>query len=168
MLVRLSKIALMCAAALFATLVVFNNVTDYNSNFMFVKHVLMMDTTFPNNLGMWRSIQSNWIHHFAYIVIILTELLIALICWLGAIKLWNNRGGASSFHRAKDLASVGLVAGILLWFAGFLVVGGEWFLMWQSSTWNGQQAASRFVTILGIILIYLNLPDYDEVPGKDD
>jgi predicted small integral membrane protein len=41
----------------------------------------------------------------------------------------------------------------------FLTVGGEWFLMWQSHTWNGQDAAFRMFASLGIILIYLILPE---------
>lgn len=167
MLTRILKIALVCSVALFSTLVAFNNITDYNSNFQFVKHVLMMDTTFPGNAGMWRSIGMNWVHHAFYIVIIILEIVVAVVCWMGAAKLWNNRARASSFNRAKDLASAGLVTGILLWFVGFMVVGGEWFLMWQSSTWNGQAAASRFVTVLGIILIYLNLSDTDETIEGD-
>lgn len=41
-------------------------------------------------------------------------------------------------------------------------IGGEWFLMWQSTLWNSQQAAFRFVAILGIILVYLVMPDTDD------
>ena len=52
-----------------------------------------------------------------------------------------------------------LTLGICLWFTGFITVGGEWFLMWQSETWNGQQAAFRLVVILGIVLLYLIQPD---------
>ena len=55
---RLTKTALVGAIALFYTLVVFNNVTDYYSNYQFVRHVLSMDTTFPGNRGMWRAIES--------------------------------------------------------------------------------------------------------------
>jgi len=29
------------------------------------------------------------------------------------------------------------------------------FLMWQSKTWNGQEAAFRMFTIVGIVLIFL-------------
>ena len=47
MIVRLSKALLVCAIALFASLVAFGNITDYGSNFAFVRHVFMMDTIFP-------------------------------------------------------------------------------------------------------------------------
>ena len=48
---RFSKVALVWAVAFFASVVVFNNLTDYDSNYRFVNHVLKMDTTFPDNGG---------------------------------------------------------------------------------------------------------------------
>ena len=63
---------------------------------------------------------------------------------------------AVDFNAGKDLAVAGLVLGLLLWFGGFLVVGGEWFQMWQSKTWNGQEAAFRFVACIGLVLIFLD------------
>jgi predicted small integral membrane protein len=48
-----------------------------------------------------------------------------------------------------------------VWFFGFMVVAGEWFAMWQSQTWNGQEAAFRFyMAVLGV-LIFVALPDGD-------
>ncbi|MBV8157066.1 MAG: DUF2165 family protein, partial [Dyella sp.] len=44
MVVRLSKILLMAAIALWLALVAFGNLTDYGSNWPFVQHVLAMDT----------------------------------------------------------------------------------------------------------------------------
>ena len=70
---RLSKVVLVFSVALFSSLAVINNVTDYDSNFMFVKHVLSMDDTFPGNNGMWRSVTTGWMHHVGYTAIILTE-----------------------------------------------------------------------------------------------
>ena len=53
---RLCQAALVAAVALFFTLVAFGNVTDYQSNWQFVRHVLSMDTTFPNSNLHWRAI----------------------------------------------------------------------------------------------------------------
>ena len=58
MTIRASKALLLFALGFYYTLVVFNNTNDYNSNLTFVRHVLLMDTTFPGNHGMWRSIHS--------------------------------------------------------------------------------------------------------------
>jgi predicted small integral membrane protein len=46
--------------------------------------------------------------------------------------------------------------GFMVWFFGFMVIGGEWFQMWQSSQWNGQQAAFRFyLTILAVLIFVM-------------
>jgi predicted small integral membrane protein len=42
-----------------------------------------------------------------------------------------------------------------MWLVAFLSVGGEWFLMWQSKSWNGQEAAFRMFIVVGIVLIVL-------------
>ena len=47
MTLRAAKVLLVFAVAIFYSFVVFNNVTDYDSNYQFVRHVLMMDSTFP-------------------------------------------------------------------------------------------------------------------------
>jgi predicted small integral membrane protein len=159
---RWSKIALVFSIAFFSTLVVFNNLTDYGSNFLFVSHVLSMDTTFPDNNGMWRAITSPFLHHAAYVVIIVTEFLVALLCWIGTFKLYRARRDGSQFNQEKKLAIGGLTLGILLWFTGFMAIGGEWFLMWQSEVWNGQQAAFRLAALIGIILVYLVAPDSED------
>ena len=70
---RSSKVLLTWAVALFATLVVFNNLTDYDSNYAFVSHVLMMDTTFAGNRAMWRAIDTPFLYHAVYWIIILVE-----------------------------------------------------------------------------------------------
>lgn len=159
---RLIKIILVSVAAMFATLVVFNNVTDYGSNFDFVRHVLLMDTTFPGNQGMWRAIESSTIHHVGYALIILTEFSVALLGWLGACAMWRARNSdGASFDRSKQLATYALLLGIVLWFGGFIVVGGEWFLMWQSKIWNGTSAAFRISAMFTLFLIVLMSPDPD-------
>src|ERR1700732_5586213 len=61
MALRVSKAVLVFAIALFYTILVLNNITDYGSNNEFVRHVLMMDSTFPGNL-MWRAVNSPLVH----------------------------------------------------------------------------------------------------------
>jgi Predicted small integral membrane protein (DUF2165) len=47
-----------------------------------------------------------------------------------------------------------------------MVVGGEWFAMWQSKLWNGQEAAFRFyVTLLGV-LIFVGQEDPESPSDK--
>jgi hypothetical protein len=44
------------AISAFYGLVVFNNVTGFDSNYQLVRHVFMMDTTFPHNHGIHHSV----------------------------------------------------------------------------------------------------------------
>jgi predicted small integral membrane protein len=160
MILRASKIALLAAVALFFTLVVFNNTTDYDSNFQFVRHVLMMDSTFPGNKGMWRALNPVWVHTVFYLGIIATEFAITVLSWWATIRLLRSiKASQPSFQTAKNLGIAALTLGCLLWSVAFISVGGEWFLMWQSKSWNGQDAAFRMFTILSITLVYLVLPE---------
>lgn len=159
---RLSKIALLAAVAVFMALVAFNNLVDYGSNFDFVQHVLSMDTTFPGNRLKGRAITSTAIHHAFYWVIIAWEGLSGLGIAVGAARLWKARSaGAAAFNAAKSVAIGALSANLLLWFGAFLAIGAEWFLMWQSQIWNGQNAAARMFTCVGLILLFLKTPDSD-------
>jgi len=162
MIVRISKAALTLTLAIFALLVGIDNIIDYETNFVFVRHVLSMDTTFPSNALLWRAITSEWVHHVAYAVIIASELAVGLLCAIGARRLFAARVlPAVQFNGAKELAIAGLAAGFALFFFGFLVVGGEWFQMWQSQTWNGQEAAFRFAVSFGVVLIFVSQEDKD-------
>jgi predicted small integral membrane protein len=165
MMLRLAKIALVFAVALCYSLVVFNNLTDYDSNYQFVRHVLMMDTTFPNSHGTLRALNSAVWHNGFYVSIIGWEILTMIFCWWGGLRLAKKlESAASQFHHAKRPAIVGLTLGLLMWLVAFLSVGGEWFLMWQSRTWNGQEAAFRMFTVLGIVLLLVVQPDAEGQP----
>lgn len=160
MIVRELKAALTLSLGIFALLVGLDNIIDYETNFVFVQHVLSMDTTFPGNKLMWRAITSNWMHHAAYAIIIVSELAVGILCTVGAWRMVAARARpAREFNTAKTLAIAGLATGLLLYFFGFLVVGGEWFQMWQSKSWNGQAAAFRFATSFGLVLIFVALED---------
>ncbi|HEX2842384.1 DUF2165 domain-containing protein [Hyphomicrobium sp.] len=162
MLVRLSKALLALLLGVFALLVGVDNVIDYGTNFAFVRHVLSMDTTFPGNTLMWRAITSEGVHHAAYAAIIASEIGVGLLCTAGAWRIFAGRDlPPREFRSAKSLAIAGLVAGFALYFFGFLVVGGEWFQMWQSQTWNGQEAAFRFAAMFGLVLIFTAMEDSD-------
>jgi predicted small integral membrane protein len=150
--IRLVKIAMVASTALFALLVAFDNLVDYGSNYEFVRHTLSMDTTFPGNALMGRAITQPALWSIGYWLIILTEAVVGLILAFAAVQLAANaRSRASRFNAMKKFAVIGAGLGFLLWFTGFMVVGGEWFAMWQSKAWNAQEAAFRFyMTLLAV------------------
>ena len=163
---RLSKTALVAAIAFFASLVAFGNITDYGTNFAFVMHVFAMDTIFPDATIKYRAIESPFIQNLGYILIIAAETLTAILCWVGAfVMLRQRKAGADAFNRSKALAIAGLTLGFLVWQVGFMSVGGEWFGMWMSKTWNGVPDAFRFFITIICVLIYVVLPD-GELEGR--
>jgi len=160
MITRVAKILLVAAVALFYSLVVLNNTTDFNSNYQFVRHVLMMDTTFPGNNGMWRAMSSPFWHLTFYFSVIGWEIVTMVLCWWGAIALLRKlREPASVFNAAKRVPMIALTLGMLMWLVAFLTVGAEWFLMWQSHTWNGQEAAFRMFVVVGAVMLLVMQPE---------
>ncbi len=165
MTLRTIKPLLVFGVAIFYSLVVFNNITDYGSNYEFVRHVMMMDTTFPGNQGMWRAINSPALHTAFYLFIIALEILTMLLCWWGGVRMVQARNAsAAAFHQSKQIAIMGLTLSLLMWLVVFLSIGGEWFLMWQSKSWNGQDAAFRMFTIIGIVLVLVVQPEGQDQP----
>ena len=159
---RLAKIVMCLALGLFCLLVAFDNVTDYATNYLFVQHVLSMDTTLPGNSLKYRAITSPVLWQLAYAAIIAAESLAGLLFVVGAAALWRVRlAPAATFNNAKGYAIAGAALAFLIWFFGFMVVGGEWFAMWESPTWNGQEAAFRFYMAALAVLIFLNQSDSD-------
>ena len=161
-LTRLAKVAVIAALATFALIVAYNNVVDYNSNYQFVRHVLSMDTTFPESVLRSRAIDSETMWRAAYALIIATEAVIGLLLALGAVVLlFRLRAPGRAFNRAKLWAIIGLTLRFCLWFFGFAVVGGEYFAMWQSKLWNALDGAFRIATTMLAALVFISLPDGD-------
>ncbi|MEN9883636.1 MAG: hypothetical protein RLZZ420_853 [Bacteroidota bacterium] len=153
---RLGVILATTGCGLLSLVIAFGNMTDYGTNFEFVRHVLMMDTLFPNSTVTYRSLQYPLIHHAAYIAIIATEGIMAYFLLNGGYALVKSiKSGPEAFQAAKKNAYTGISIGILLWFIGFIVIGGEWFSMWQSQSWNGLGSADRIITFF--MLTYLSL-----------
>lgn len=154
---------------LYLALVAFGNITDFGTNQAFVQHVLKMDTT---NFGaepgtnldpdvMWRAIESTTIQNIAYVGIIIWETVTALVLLAAGFLLL--RAGSDAIDRARSLATIGLMMLVALFFGGFIAIGGEWFQMWKSASWNGLDPAFRnSVLALGtFILVHLPSPQWN-------
>ncbi|WLW54273.1 DUF2165 domain-containing protein [Streptomyces sp. YU58] len=151
----LSATLLTATVALYMVLVAFGNITDFGTNQQFVRHVLAMDTTFKDEDLMWRAVTSKGLQDAAYVAIIVWETIAALVLVLGT-WLWF-RGDDS----ARRFSTYGLLMVMLLFGAGFIGIGGEWFAMWQSGDWNGLEAATRAFLFSGVVLIVNHLPSGD-------
>jgi predicted small integral membrane protein len=147
--------------AAYYLLVAIGNITDFGTNQQFVIHVFEMDTTFNDEDVMWRAIGSSAVQNLAYLLIIAWEVLIAavliwaFVAWVAALRA----GGG--YDRARRLSTLGWTMVLLLFAGGFIVLGGEWFQMWQSEDWNGLDPALQNVILAGIALILAHLPSRD-------
>ncbi|CAN5509717.1 DUF2165 domain-containing protein [soil metagenome] len=163
---RIIKILFNSAVGLYISLVCFNNIFSYSANFQFVSVIATMGDTFSKETNGWRSVNNVGLHHFLYISIITWELIIATLLWLGVFKMLKAyRTNAESFVKAKQFGAWGLSLGVLLWFTVFIAVGGEWFLMWQSKTWNALPTAF-FLTICFLLFLIFHNQDETPVPLK--
>jgi len=146
--------------ALFCLLVAYDNVVDYGANYEFVRHTLSMDTTFRDAALMGRAVTSPAAAAWAYGLIILVEAAMGIVLAIAAARLaLNLRTASARFNAAKAWVVLGVGLGFLLWFTGFIVVAGEWFVMWQSKAWNGQSSVFMFYMTMLAVLIFVNQPD---------
>lgn len=153
---RLALFIAVAGSGLMTFLIAFSNITDYATNFEFVKHVLSMDTIFENSTVKYRSITHDGFHHAAYIFIIAFETAMAYFFITSTIQMYLQlKGDKEKFNTSKKNAYIGICLGLVLWFVGFTVIGGEWFSMWQSADWNGLDPADRITTFF--MLTYLAL-----------
>jgi len=155
---------LVACNALYMFLVALGNITDYDTNFAFVQHVLSMDTTnFGGDPGtgldpdvMWRAITEPAVWTVAYIGVIIWESLAAIVL-IAACAYWLRAfitNGA--FDTARAISSIGLLMIVALFFGGFITVGGEWFQMWRSTSWNGLDPAFRNSVLAAITLVLIH------------
>lgn len=167
--------------AIYIVSVALGNIISPIDNWLYVKHVLSMDTTsFGTMLGrnlsdetQWRSVTNPKIQLAVYILIIFWESLSGIIL-VAATFLWYKQRGTNYFS-ARALSSIGLLMIILLFFGGFIIVGGEWFQMWKSTSWNGLNAAFRITVLATFPLVLIHLPfafwqrqPDEEDPGEED
>ena len=150
--------------ALYIFLVALGNITDYGTNYAFVQHVLSMDTTnFGGTPGsdldpdvMWRAITNPVVWNVAYIGLIIWESLAAIVL-VAAVVVWVRAFAMrGNYDLARTLSSIGLLMIIILFFGGFITVGGEWFQMWRSTAWNGLDPAFRNSVLAAITLVLIH------------
>lgn len=158
---RIIKSIFAAAFSLYFALIAFNNISDYTSNLAFVKGVLTMEDVFSNPANQWRAVPWPWAVPVFYGMIIIWESAIAIILGRGALAMFRTGNqDLKKFNQAKELVSIGYLMSFIQWFVFFVAIAGEWFLMWQSETWNAQSTAFSLTMItLGLLLFHHLVPD---------
>ncbi|MGJ0394842.1 MAG: DUF2165 family protein [Methylocystis sp.] len=159
MLIRFSKILLTAALGVLILLVAINNVTDYNTNYQLVSHVMSMDQVPAGSPLEWRAVTSATAHRLLYAFIIAVEFAAGALIIAGVWRLMLMRKAeAARFNAAKGVAIAGLALAVGLYLFGFMAVGGEWFQMWRVGA-DLQQAAFRFIGCAALVMLFLGQPD---------
>lgn len=159
---RLLKIALLAGVALFLTVSALDNITTPGAGYRVIKTAASMEAA-PQLAGaMWRAVANPAVVAFMFGLTVLIEALAACLCWLGAARLWSaRRAGAAAFQRAKRYGLLGCGLSALLYHMAFLTIGGEWFLMWHSTTVRLDQHAFHAFAASLLVMMFLNTQDGD-------
>ena len=157
-LIRYSKVILMAYISFFGLLVMIHNFFDYNSNYVYVAHILSMDTTTANDNIMYRAIDSPYLHHRIYWFIITMEVTYTVLCLMGTYHLYRKiNDSAEAFHEAKKFSIMGILVAIFIYYVCLQTVGVEWFDMDTSQTWNAKDWARHIVYFIFPVMIYITL-----------
>lgn len=146
-------------AAAYYVVVAFDNITNptnpTGSNWPFVEGVLSGDGTPADNGFEWRFIDATWFHVLAYIGIIAGEAIAGALLVAGGILGLRRSASPGEWERGQRWTLLGGAVGLLVFFLGFIVVGGNWFVMYENSKWNGLEPAfqNTVTTLLAMLLV---------------
>jgi predicted small integral membrane protein len=158
MMERALKILMTGGLAVLCALITIGNIRDPDLNLSFVQHVLSMDTI-EGPIAV-HGIRSPLVWEIGFLWIVAAEGLTAAFFAWGTVELLRARSSkARVFHEAKRFVYAGAGCAFLIWFVAFSAVGGEWFAMWQSQIWNGQQAAFRIFASILLVSIFIAQSD---------
>lgn len=148
------QLAMTFSAALMFTLVAFNNVIDYCTNFKFVSTVLSMESIDSTHIQ-WRAITSPPLQHAVYLGIIAWEMITALVCWAGAFMMLLR------YAKGQSVAVAGLTMGFVLFMVGFVVIASEWFYLWDTPLEPMQSKAILFAIMLASFAYFVSQKNPD-------
>ncbi len=95
------------------------------------------------------------------LLILCGEFLVGALSLAGCRRLWKNRkADAATFNAAKSLALHGAAMAMVVWFGGFIVLGGALFQMWQTPVGDGSfDGAFVYAITSGLVLLIVRQAD---------
>jgi predicted small integral membrane protein len=152
-----SLFVLMVAA--YYLVVGFDNITNPTnpnaSNWPFVQGVLSGDGVPADSGFEWRFIDATWFQAAAYIGVMTAETVTGILLLVAGIKGLRASRTCPRWAHAQKWTYAGGILGLAVFFFGFMVVGGNWFIMYLNSKWNGLEPAfqNSVMTMLMLILV---------------
>ncbi len=161
MAIRILKIVLVTFVGLQGWFYVAGNIANWESGFGAVAYVLGMEGHEVYGNPIFPPITSPTLVTLAFLTIITGEFLVGALSLKGAWDLWRaRRGAAEQFNSAKGFALLGAGMALVVWFGGFIVLGGALFQMWQTQIGLGSfEGAFIYAVSSGLVLLFVNNPD---------
>lgn len=161
MAIRILKIVLVTFVGLQGWFYVAGNIANWESGFGAVAYVLGMEGHEVYGNPIVPPITSPALVTLVFLTIIAGEFLVGALSLKGAWDLWRARNGeADQFNSAKSFAVLGAGTALVVWFGGFIVLGGALFQMWQTQIGAGSfDDAFVFAVTSGLVLLFVNSPD---------
>lgn len=161
MAIRYLKIILVIFVGLQGWFYVAGNLANWNAGVASVAYVLGMEGHEYYGNHIFPPITNSTLVVLAFVGIVAGELLVGALSLKGAWDLWQVRkAAADAFDSAKTFAILGAGTALVVWFGGFVVLGGGLFQMWQTQIGgNSFDGAFVYAATSGLVLLFVNSPD---------
>lgn len=162
MLARLFQLALALIPAFEGILGLLNDLEGASATLTSViVPLLSMQTVQPEFIHSWRAVHNTGLQEFAYYFLASLEGVVGLLATIGIIGMIKNFSKDDVyFMHAQAWVRAACVFGILIWGLGFFVIGGDFFLSWQSSTLGYFQGGGLNYTLM-MFIPYMLLKKYE-------
>lgn len=156
---RAATSAFVLMVASYYLVVAFDNITNptnpNGSNWPFVQGVLSGDGVPADSGFEWRFIDATWFQAVSYIGIITMEAVTGVVLLVAGVLGLRRVRSPRRWAAAQRWTYVGGLAGLAVFFFGFMVVGGNWFIMYLNSKWNGLAPAfqNSMITLAMLLLV---------------
>jgi len=161
MAIRYLKLILVLFVGLEAWFYFAANIANWDSGLAAIGYVLGQDGHEYYPVHIFPSLTSPVAHVIAFLIILSGEFLVGALSLKGALDLWKMRNAsAEAFNASKRYAIMGCSMAMVVWFGGFIVVGGALFQMWQTELGDSSFDGSFvYAVTAGLILLFVDRPD---------
>ena len=161
MAIRILKIVLVVFVGLQGWFYVAGNLANWDTGHAAVAYVLSMEGHENYAAHIIPPVMNSLLVTIAFLTIITGEFLVGALSLKGAWDLLRvlNRP-ADEFHASKTYAILGAGMAMVVWFGGFIVIGGALFQMWQTEIGAGSfEGAFIYAASSLLVLLFLNSAD---------
>lgn len=155
--IRVIKIMLVLAVALWGFLGAFHNLADWTGTLGAVTAVTTM-STFEGGVDSWQATSMPAVVWLGALFILVSKLATGVLCAWGSMKMWQARNSdLDAFKAAKKMAVAGCGVALFMLFTGFIVIAESWFELWRSDVMRGPVLGSafRYAALITLIALFV-------------